>query len=367
MESSPSGHWRRLVVSRTVALTAMLLVQIFDPARSLQAQQQDPLLLPFTTSDVVVTLNPETGQFKALTGVIQDLIGGRVILRRGGAGRIDTIRLRNVHELRFGKSNLFDDGLRLAKVGQWAAAVDSFDRAVIAEPRRWAQREIDAASARALLALRRYDAVIERIEQISASDPATRHVHLLPLVWDERISETERFQADVSQLASTSAIRRLSAASALLHDLDSRAPAKDVLVELRTSGIPGIQELATAQLWRIPVLENTTLRPAERALWKNRASSFAFWLRGGPLALLGRMELAAHDYDAAAASFLWLPTMQADDRPLAAACMIHGAKAVRMSGRPGEAKNILAEAATRYPKCSAIVDLSTGATTGVSD
>jgi hypothetical protein len=323
-----------------------------------QQTPDDPLLLPFSTSDAVIVLDAETGRRQALTGVIEDLVGDRVLLRRGGAGRVDTIRLREIETLQFLKSPLFDDGLKLMRAGKWQSAVDLLDQASIAEPRQWVKREIDAEAARGDFALRRFEQVIVRVERIFERDPLTRHINLLPLVWDERMPEAERFTVAPAELAAQSPIRRLCAASASLHLPEFRGPAESALAELRTSGLPGIQELATAQLWRLPILDDLPLRPGKLQLWVNRADSFDFWLRGGPLAVIGRLQLRGHDYDSAANSLLWFPVMQGTDRGLAAACQVQAAIAARQSGRPDEAQRLLNEARLRFPDCGAVRELS---------
>lgn len=330
------------------AIVLLIVSLLLLPAYG-QPPSGDPLLLPFSTTESVVVHDSETGQSIELTGTIEDLTGDRILLRRGGAGRVDTIRLRDVKELRFAKSHLFDEGLRQAKEHNWAAAVTAFDQASIAEPRRWVQREIDAAAARASLALFDFDDAVKRIERIAASDSQTRHLNLLPLVWDERVGPQEKYQCETDQLKAPSEIRRLCAASALLEDRELRLDAAGVLVQLKTSANAGIQEIATAQLWRMQLLNDLPLRSGELRLWKDRATRMDYWLRGGPLTVVGRFELRAHKYDDAAASLMWLPTMQADDRGLAARCLLSAAEAVRQSGRPKEASRILAEAGLRFP------------------
>lgn len=341
----------RRLGARAVGLVTILLA--VETAVAAAQPPDDPALLPFVGSDAVTVVDALTGHTEVRRGVIEEFVGDQIVLRRTGVGRQETIRLRHVLRLEFRRTRQYEEGLRLLSVGEWEAALASLDAAVIAEPRAWVQRETEAAAARALLALRRYDAVIERVERIVRQDPLTRHLHLLPLVWDERLPPEERLQAEPVDLQHQSALRRLCAASALLHDDRAGDAAAAELAELRVSGIAGVQELAETQLWRRTVLQDAPLRSGEFELWTARANALDPWLRGGPFAVLGRLAVRDHRYDDAAACLLWLPLMHPEDRPLAAAGLAGAARAQELAGRPDEARRLRAEAVDRFPDCSA--------------
>lgn len=319
-------------------------------------QKEDVSLLPFVTTDVVIRRNRVTGQETRLAGVIEDLTGDVVQLRRSGAGRLDRLRLREVAELQFLKTAEFDDGLRALAAADFAAALTSLDAALGKEQRTWVLREVQASAAQALIGLGRRADAIARIEKIADSDPATRHVALLPLVWDERLPETERLIGRVEDLKSPFPLRQLAAASALLQDPKVEAEAVRVLVGLRTSAQPQVQELAELQLWRIRLLHPEQLRKPDVAFWQTRARDFDRTQRAAAEFLIGRALLLQYDFDAAALSLLWMPTMAAHDPPLAASSLAEAITALEHSGRFAEAAAAKAELLSRFPKSSAAVN-----------
>ena len=150
---------------------------------------QPPSLLPFVTSDAVLQRHPLTGETIRLTGVIEDLTADVVELRRSGS-RVERLRLQQVTQIQFIKSPDFDRGLVHLQRNELAPALAAFDQALPAEQRIWVQRELQAAAAEALLGMGRKNEVLQRVQKIVETDPATRHVGLLPLVWDSSLPQS---------------------------------------------------------------------------------------------------------------------------------------------------------------------------------
>ncbi|MGV2340775.1 MAG UNVERIFIED_CONTAM: hypothetical protein LVR18_44600 [Planctomycetaceae bacterium] len=86
------------------------------------------------------------------------------------------------------------------------------------ESRPWVMREIRAELAACRRNLGEWEAGIREVEEILATDPDSRHVLQLPLVWDERLPAEQRYPGGIEELQEMSVARRLTAGSALLFD-----------------------------------------------------------------------------------------------------------------------------------------------------
>lgn len=322
-----------------------------QPAAAQQLPGPEHTLLPFVTTDAVVQRQRVTGQVQRLTGVIENVTGEVVQLRRS-SDRLDAIALRDVVELQFQKSPEFDAGLLKLQRQDYAGAVAALRAALQVEPRGWVTAEIRAATARALLGLRQYEDVIREIDSILQQDAQTRHVALLPLVWDERLPASERYAANPADLQATSVTRQLTAAAALLQQPAHEGAAVEVLTRLRTAASPGVQHLAEVQLWRQRLLHPERLRRADVTFWQDRVRDWHGEVRGCGEFVLGRALLQLHDYDGAALSLLWLPGLTPHDPATAASSLRDAAVALQASGRTAAAQQLTEELRQRFPHTS---------------
>ncbi|MBL8814537.1 MAG: hypothetical protein JNL58_00810 [Planctomyces sp.] len=321
-------------------------------SRDANQQSDDRSILPFVTTDEIIRRHAETGATSRVSGVIQDFSGDMVSIRRGGTGKEEVLRLREIEQIRFRKSAEYEEGLRFIAAGDWKRALSSLTTAAELEPRPWVVREIMASQIRCLTAIGRRADTIQIVEEILESDPHTRHVALLPLVWDERLPESERTMVPLSDLESSSLVRKLTAASVWLHDDKHAAAAQAELHSLRLCGRKRIQELAEIQLWRVRVIHPDRLRTADTEIWEGRVVDFERPIRGPAAIVLGRAFLHQHQYDKAAFAFLWMPVLQVEDRPLAAASLKYAAIALQTAGRPEESSVITSELLNRFPETS---------------
>lgn len=327
-------HNRRLAPFRSLCLLiAILATYSFVPA------QDTPSILPFTTTDHVVIRDGDSQRTKIIPGVIEDLAGQSVVLRRGG-NAVEVFKLREIESLQFGKTAAFDEGLRHIQNQQWTQAIDTLSIAETTEPREWVVREIQASQAEALRAAGRFEECIKVIERIYEHDPNTRHLNLLPLVWDERLAPTNRIAAKREDLKSPSQLRQLVAASALLQDPMHETAAAVVLQTLKTGPRAAIQQLAEAQLWRLRLLHPESIRASETEGWMQRVRDFDKRQRSGPEFIIGRALLAVHDYDNASTSLLWMPLVAPLDPPTTMACRNEAIIALKLSGRIAEAAQL---------------------------
>lgn len=310
--------------------------------------QETSSVLPFSGTDVVYLLD-ESGLAQKIGGAIQTISGERVTIRRSGSGDIRVLRLSEIEELSFQRSAGWEQGLEQFRDGSYRDALASFDGALVTERRDWAWCELQSTAVRTLIRLRQYKQAVDRIELILEKDPSSRHVSLLPLTWDERLSPEEKVPATPEELRAESVVRRLVAASALLHLPRYRVAAKSTLDRIRqTEGLSRKGEMARCQLWRLHLLEHPQEQNPVLSVWADRVREMPVEARFGPQYVVARGLRRNHDYDGAALAFLWMPLMSADDAPLAALSLAEAIQCLKLAGRIGEAEQMERELKTRF-------------------
>lgn len=298
-------------------------------------------LLPFATTDQLIVVSRDTKQTRKVSGVIEDISGQVIVLRRNPAD-VDVFTLRDVVRIEFRRSTEFDDGLRHLRNRDYKPAISSLKSAVGIEPRKWAVREIKAMLARAFVGNREFENAVSSIEDVMSSDPNTRHVVELPLVWDDRLPAEARMVATTTDLKSESVVRRFTAASALLHDPSHQGECVEMLKLLTKSTNAQIQKLAETQLWRLKLLSPQTLNASEVQLWHKQIGRLDRRTRSGPEFLCGRAHLLLNEYDLAATSLLWMPLLEPLDPETTRASLMDAASALELSGRKTEAVTLRA-------------------------
>lgn len=310
--------------------------------------QEPPLILPLTMTDRIVIRSGDSQRTLAIPGVIEDFAGHSVVLRRGG-NAVEVFRLSRIESIQFVKSASYEDGLRHLQNQEWPQAAAALKIAESTEPREWVVREIRASLAEALRAAARFEECVDVVEKIHESDPNTRHLNLMPLVWDERLPPEQRYSGKPEDLKSASLLRQLVTASALLHDPVHETAAAGVLQMLKTGPRAALQQLAETQLWRLRLLHPETIRASETALWKQRVRDFDKCQRSGPEFIIGRALLALHDYDNACTSLLWMPLVAPLDPPTTDACTKEALTALRQSGRTEDAAQLQLQLERKSP------------------
>jgi hypothetical protein len=298
--------------------------------------------LPLATDDRVVVRSEGGYREKTISCVIEDIAGQKIIVRRTGSA-VNVIRLQDVVSVQFRKSEEFNEGLKKLRERDWKTALTSLQTAATTENRNWARREINAHLAQAYRAMREFEGCLATVEKIVQDDPETRHVVELPLVWDERLPAENRIQLAAADLKSPSEVRRLTAASALLHDSSLEAAVVVVLKDLEKSATGVRLELVRAQLWRLRLLHPEQLREAEVSSWSQTVRQLDRRTRSGPEFIIGRALLATHDYDNAATSLLWMPLLEPLDPPTTNASLQEAITALELSGRQSEADKLRRE------------------------
>lgn len=325
-----------------LGVSLCLAVSLLTDATSYAGPADESSDLPFTSTAQVVVRKEGSLRTRTLSGVIEDMSGQSIILRRGG-NTIDVLKLREVVAVRFYKSPEFDDGLRKLRERNWKAALSALQSAEKDEPRKWVRREIQASIAGAQRALGQFEQCLQTIEKILDDDPDSRHVTELPLVWDERLPPKHRIDPAIDDLQSRSVARRLTAASALLHVPEYQPVAVALLESIRSKSRGTMQELAETQLWRVRLLNPDELRESEINQWARQVRYFNRRTRSGAEFIIGRALLATHDYDNAATSLLWMPLLEPLDPPTTAASLTDAISALELSGRMPEASRLRLE------------------------
>lgn len=341
-EESWGNRHRRLAASRSRSPYAGVSLAVLTIFSWVSSAQETPLILPFATTDQIVIHDGDSQRTRTIPGVVEDLAGHSVVLRRGG-NAVEVFNLRDIESIKFGKSASFEDGLRQMQNREWLLAVASLKVAESTEPRQWVVREIQASLAEALRAAGMYEECTEVVEKIYEKDPNTRHLNMLPLVWDERLTSKHRISVKPEDMKSPSLLRQLVAASALLQNPEHEMFAVGVLQTLKTGPRAALQQQAEAQLWRMRLLHPENIRASETALWKQRVRDFDRRQRSGPEFVIGRALLAIHDYDNASISLLWMPLVAPLDPPTTTACTKEAITALKESGRVAEAAQLQRE------------------------
>jgi len=305
----------------------------------------DVSVLPFSGGDRVTIVDERTGRARVLSGRVEDLTGSRLTLRSNRDGRTDVVRLPDVARIDFLKSAEFEQGLSLLQSGDNEAARRALSSALDDEQRPWVRREIRAVLARNAMRLRERRDAITQIQAVFADDADTRHLSLLPLVWDERLPAEQRLTTDAAWLNSDSPVEQLASASALLADTRHRSAAIRVLEDLKHHRNGSLSALADAQLWRLRLLEESTLKNADVNSWQRRIPMLPAELRPGPQYVLARALRLRHDYDGASRAFLWMPLMAPVDPDLTARSLTEAVECLRLAGRPEEAALLTTEGA----------------------
>lgn len=315
-------------------------------------QLADESSLPFAGTDIIAVLQAD-GRERQFGGRIEDIRGETLTLRRNGKSKIELYRMPSVTSLYFAKPAEWDKGLEHIESGEFRRGLEYLDKALRAEKRQWAWNELQASAAQTCIKIGRRKEAVERIEKVFEEDERSRHVSILPLVWDSRLPDDERIDCEIEQLGDKSILRRLVACSALLHKKELRTSIQKQLTEIRrNSGLVRISELAESQLWRIYLLENDNKKPLLNH-WCDLVNQMPPTSRGGPAFVLGRLQAKAHKYDDAALSFLWMPTMSPIDQALSAQSLFQASQCLRNAGRVREAENLKHELQSRFPETSA--------------
>ncbi len=282
-----------------------------------------------------------------VTGTVIDYLGTQLTFTPLGTNAIRTYRADEILAVDTPQSEAHARGLVQFTNGELDAAVGSLSSALETETRSWVRREIEVTLMHCALWKGNYAAAGAHFERVLDGDPNTRHYYLVPLVWTKEDVSPELVAAARKWLTDDRPLVRLMGAAALLEDSGMAQTALIAMKQLVIDTDPRIYTLAEAQTWR-QSLGAEKLYDQELRRWRRSVEKMPEELRGGPWYLLGRGYRRNREYEQAATSFLWLPTVYDGDRNLTARACLEAAECLAHLGRRAEAIAVFREAAERF-------------------
>jgi hypothetical protein len=283
-----------------------------------------------------------------VSGTIEDYTGAEVTIRPHPDDTAKKYPASEVSEIHTTRSPPHSRGLEHLARRECEAAIREFDAALRNEQRTWVRREILALTVRAALRRGDYTTAGTRFLILFKSDPQTRHFGLIPLAWAPDPNAAAARRQAQEWLTFEAPPARLLGASLLYEDAQLSREARSALKDLASSTDARIRLLAQAQNWRREALSGSAVE-LEISQWHERINAYPADLRAGPSFLLGKASALRHDYELAAAAFLWQPLVDDHDARLAARACLEAAAALATIGQQVEARTLLSETIGRYP------------------
>jgi len=280
-----------------------------------------------------------------ISGSVDDCTGSELKIRSGD-GTVRTYPAGDVVGIETPLTEPHDRGLKFLADNDVDSALREFDLALRKESRTWVRREILALQVRCGLRRGDYALAGARYLAILKSDPESRHFGLIPLEWAPESNRAGALNEARQWLSTTSEPAQLIGASLLFDDPQSSAAARTTLRTLSTSTDRRIQVLAQFQAWRADVAANA-VNELQLVRWQNRVDELPSALRAGPSYLLGRAYAGRHDFELAAAAYLWLPLVDDHDYRLTARATLEAGIALKRIGQQFESQSLFREITRR--------------------
>ncbi len=291
--------------------------------------------------DRVVVQPPDKASPLVIAGDIVDYTAATISLHVNDKLPVRTFPADQVVSVEAVQTDAHREGVRLFAADEIDQAVGQFKKALEDEPRDWVKREVLGWLVRCAMRQRDRGTAGTRFLQITESERAPREWPLIPLIWDTAEVNTSLRQQARQWLTSDDDVARLLGASCLLLDTSYADVTRSTLRRLARSGDPYIASLATAQLWRLNI--TTGVSPNELSRWQSDIEAMPVALRAGPYFVLGRALVQESEYDQAAATFLWLPTVHNENEPLTSQATVNAGTVLMRLGRIEEARSLWQE------------------------
>lgn len=291
----------------------------------------------------------QDGEWVSVRGDIRDIQGSILVFEPAGQFNLKSLPLSTIKSFTFTSNANYARGVSSFGTKNYRAAEQHFEKAVQAEGRDWAKLEILIRIAESMVADNRRKDSIAIFQQIYRMAPDSRLLGQLPLVWDADLPAKERLVLPADRMTTADEVTRLAIASCYLHDEDYQSRAKAVLKKLRTvSKSPAIAHLATAQLWRLSLLDKTDTVLMLTDVWEKQWHRMPASVRSGPGYVLGRCLQQQNEFDRAALVLLWSPYVKVNDFAIAAASLKSAAACLDAAGRKSESDSVFRELVQRF-------------------
>jgi tetratricopeptide (TPR) repeat protein len=288
-------------------------------------------------------------------GTILDYTGSELKLQTA-LGTEETIPAARIVEIATTWPAAYDAGRAARAEGQLDQAIAALRQAKRDERRPWAVRQIMAELAGCYLEAGRIDNAGDEFLALAASDPATRHIDVLPIAWRAAPPDAALESRAAAWLATSgSPLSQLLGASWLL-PTSKRGEATAVLEQLSRSGDPRIAGLATIQLWRTRLIAAT---PAEAARWQAQLEAMPPEVQAAGWYILGEVLARHNEPELASLAYLKPPLLYRQQRLLAADCLLAAGRQLEKLGRTGHAANLYREVVRDFPHLPAAGEANT--------
>lgn len=312
-------------------------VLVFARTASAQTDFTDQVVLQGASVSSRVTMQCE----------VLDYTGDAIVLRIATSKTERRFPASHVVSVKTPRMATHERGLEHLRKNEFEQAESSLTQALTDEPRRWVQREIQAAITGCFLRQSRYVEAGLQFKKLYLGDPETRHIRIIPLVWaDTAINEETRTTA-AAWLEDREAVLRLIGASLLLTDVNYGESAQDTLRALAQEPGQRLRLLAGWQEWRLKQRTNQ-VTDLELARHETLVEELEKELRPGPWFLIGQAHLIRQEFDLAAAAFLRLPLTHDSDHPMTPQAMFNAARALEQIGFRRQALHLDQEVIDRY-------------------
>lgn len=327
-------RWARSQLGLLILVTAVFVAPSIAAG---QTRFTDKVVLQGTTASSRVTLQCE----------VTDYTGEAIVLRTPTAKDDRRFPSSQVVSVKTPRMASHERGLEHLKKAEYYQAEESLTQALTDEARRWVRREILADLVRCSLRQNRYAAAGSQFQRLFLADRTTRHIRLIPLVWDDTPIDAETRVTAASWLEDKESVMRLIGASLLLRDSRYGESAQDMLRNLASEPGRRVRLLASWQEWRLKQ-RTGEVSDLELARRETLVEELDKELRPGPWYLIAKAHLIRQEYDLASAAFLRLPLLHDSDHPVTPLAMFNAARALEQIGFRRQAAQLDQEVIDRY-------------------
>ena len=228
---------------------------------------------------------------------------------------------------------------------QYQPALAAYRQALARESRRWMRRMLHAQIVWCYRNLGQPKLAGETFLLLVRDDAKTPYFDSIPLAWIPSEPEPGLMQSAHSWMRDENVPAAVLLGASHLLSTNERPAALRRLKRLQLHDDPRIAMLAQAQSWRAAV---ATASQSDLQQWRQVIESAPEALRGGPYFVLGQAFAQQQEPVRAALALLRVPINHAEDRELAARCLLQAAEALQRIGQNQEAAQLYRELTEDY-------------------